>query len=42
MFPKEKKIEYETRHICGREIPGSRRFPLRHQVLSRPLARYHD
>ena len=36
MFPKEKKNEYKSRQISGREIPGSRKFPRCHQVLSRP------
>lgn len=33
MFPKEKKKEYKSRQISGREIPGSRKFPRCHQVL---------
>ena len=36
MFPKEKKNEYKSRQISGREIPGSRKFLRCHQVLSRP------
>ena len=36
MFPKEKTNEYKTRQISGREIPGSRKLPRCHQVLSRP------
>ena len=31
-----KKTEYKSRQICGREIPGSRKFPRCYQVLSRP------
>ena len=31
-----KKNEYKSRQISGREIPGSRKFPRGHQVLSRP------
>ena len=34
MFPKEKKNEYKGRQISGREIAGSCKFPLCHQVLS--------
>ena len=34
MFLKEKKNEYKTRQISGREIPGSRKFPQCYQVLS--------
>ena len=36
MFSKEKKKQYKTRQISNREIPGSRKLPRCHQVLSRP------
>ena len=42
MFPKEKEKQkqkrklYKTRELSNREIPGSRKFPRCHQVLSRP------
>lgn len=31
-----KKNKFKTRQITGREIPGNRKFPRWHQVLSRP------
>ena len=31
----KKKNQYKTRQILGSEIPGTRKFPRCHQVLSR-------